>query len=153
MSYQDSSGNTLNKTELLALATQQTQENVYKFNADVHQKVTQDGGKFEQNQRLLFHAGQVVRQGEIDALFKAATVDTITPNTGLAAGGATVTIDGTNLAGTEGVTFGGTAATNVKVVSNERVTCTAPAHAAGAVAVVVKDDSGDVTKASGFTYS
>lgn len=153
MSFQDRSGNTLNKTELLALATQQTQENVYKFNADVLQKVTQDGGKFEHNQRLLFHAGQVVRQGEIDALFKTATVDTITPNTGLAAGGLAVTIDGTNLAGTEGVTFGGTAATNVKVVSNERVTCTTPAHAAGAVAVVVKDDAGDVTKANGFTYS
>jgi hypothetical protein len=154
MSYQDRTGNTLNKTEMLALATAQSTETVYKFNQDVLVKVSQDGAKaFEGSQRLLFHAGQTVKASDIDALYKTATVTSITPNTGLAAGGLAVTINGTDLAGTEGVTFGGTAATNVKVVSNERVTCTTPAHAAGAVAVVTQDDAGNVTTANGFTYS
>jgi len=153
MSYYDSNGNELTKTAMLALATSQSQETVYLFNSDVHQKFTPDGAPFESGSKLLFHAGQTVKQSDIDALFEAATVTTISPNTGLAAGGTAVTITGTNLAGTSGVSFGATAATNVKVVSNTRVTCTAPAHTAGAVNVVVHDDAGDVTVTNGFTYS
>lgn len=153
MSFQDASGTTLNKTEMLALATSQATETVYKFNSDVYQKVSFDGGRFEDSQRLLFHSGQLVKASDIDGLFKTATVDTVAPAGGLAAGGTAVTITGTNLGGVEGVTFGGTAATAVVVVSNERVTCTAPAHAAGSVNVVVKDDSGDVTKTGAYLYA
>ena len=152
MSYYDASGNLLNKTQMLALATTQSQETVYLFNSDVHQKFTPDGAPFESRSKLLFHAGQTVKQSDIDALFLTATVTTIAPASGVAAGGTAVVITGTNLAGVAGVTFGGVAATNVKVVSSTRVTCTTPAHATGAVAVVTKDDSGDVTTASGFTY-
>jgi hypothetical protein len=152
MSYYDASGNLLNKTQMLALATTQSQETVYLFNSDVHQKFTPDGAPFESGSKLLFHAGQTVKQSDIDALFLAATVTTIAPASGVAAGGTAVVITGTNLAGVAGVTFGGVAATNVKVVSNTRVTCTTPAHATGAVAVVTKDDGGDITTAAGFTY-
>lgn len=153
MSFYDSNGNLLSKTAMLALASTQAQETVYLFNSDVHQKFTPDGAPFESGSKLLFHAGQTVKQSDIDALFATATVTSVSPNTGLAAGGAAVTITGTNLAGVSGVNFGATAATNVKVVSATRVTCTAPAHTAGAVNVVVHDDSGDVTVTNGFTYS
>lgn len=153
MSFYDANGNgPLTKTQMLALASSQSQETVYLFNSDVHQRFTPDGAGFESSSKLLFHEGQTVKQSDIDALFATATVTTISPNSGVAAGGTNVTITGTNLAGCSGVTFGGSAATNFKVVSNTRITCTTPAHATGAVAVVTKDDAGDVTTASGFTY-
>lgn len=108
---------------------------------------------FEGGRRRLFYAGQVVKQSFIDALFVAATVDTVTPNTGAAAGNIPVILKGTNLAGVTAVSFGGTPATAVVVHDEETVTCTAPAHSAGAVNVVVTDDSGPVTKNGFFTYS
>jgi hypothetical protein len=77
----------------------------------------------------------------------------MSPVTGLAAGGGAATINGTGLLGNKGVTFGGVAATNVKVVSDTKITCTIPPHAAGAVTVVVQDASGDVTKPAFYTYT
>lgn len=82
----------------------------------------------------------------------AATVATCAPAVGLAAGGTNVTLTGTGLGGTSGVTFGGTAATNVVVVSNTTITCTTPAHAAGAVNVVATNAAGNGTLTGGFTY-
>lgn len=102
---------------------------------------------------LLFKAGQVVRQSQIDKLFPAAAIATISPATGPAAGGTVVTITGTNLDGVSDVKFGATAGTNLKVLSSGRIQVTAPAGAAGAVNVVVGDDAGAVTKTGGFTYS
>lgn len=153
MSIKDASGNGLTKSALLALATQQTSDTLYKFNSNVYQTYTQDGAHFEGTERLLFHSGQVVPQSTIDALYKTATVTGISPASGPAAGGTAVTISGTDFAGTSGVTFGGVAATNIVVVSNQRITCTTPAHAAGAVDVVVQDDAGNVTMTGGFTFS
>lgn len=100
-----------------------------------------------------FYAGQVVRQSEIDALYPAATVDTLTPATGLAAGGTVVTIKGTNLDGVTGVTFGGTAGTAYTYVDQETIRVTTPAKTAGTYNVVVADDSGTVTKTNGFVYT
>lgn len=108
---------------------------------------------FEGGRRRLFYAGQVVKQSYIDALFEAATIDSVAPNTGAAAGGTAVTITGANFAGVTGVTFGGVAATSVVVHDETTVTCVTPAHAAGAVDVVVADDSGNVTETGGYTYS
>lgn len=154
-SLRDGSGNTLNKTELLALLTEQTQEKIYQVNAgaDVRQRFTFDGGKFEAGEKQLLYPGQILRQSFVDGLFKTATIDTVTPATGAPAGGTVVSIKGTNLAGSEGVTFGGTAGTAFKVVSNTEIQVTTPAKTAGAYNVVVKDDSGDVTKTNGFTYA
>lgn len=153
MAFKDASGANLTKTELLALTTEVTTETVREFTADVYQSFTFPGAGFEGGQKLAFHDGQQVRASEIDALFKTATIDTISPATGPAAGGTNVTITGTDFSGAEGVTFGGTAATNFKVVSNTRITCTTPAKSAGAYDVVVQDDAGNVTKTNGFTYS
>jgi IPT/TIG domain len=51
------------------------------------------------------------------------------------------------------VTIGGTAATSITVVSPTQITATTPAHAAGAVNVVVTNaDAQSATLASGFTY-
>lgn len=153
MSFVDSSGNILNKTELLALTTEQSTTVQRKLTADVYQKFTQDGSAYEGATKLLFHNGQVVTEDLIDGLFETATITDIDPATGPAAGGTVVTIDGTNLAGVEGVTFGGTAGTNLKRVSDTRIQITTPAKTAGAYTVAVLDDAGTVSEVNGFTYA
>jgi hypothetical protein len=75
------------------------------------------------------------------------------PATGPAAGGTAVTLTGTGFLNATGATFGGTPATNFNVVSDTTITCTAPAHAAGAVAVQVTDPDGNDTLAGSYTYS
>jgi hypothetical protein len=81
------------------------------------------------------------------------TISKISPNSGSSNGGTAVTITGTNFIAGATVTFGGTAATNVIVVSSTSITATTPAHAAGAVNVVVTDSSGSGTLTNGFTYT
>jgi xanthine/CO dehydrogenase XdhC/CoxF family maturation factor len=104
-------------------------------------------------QTKAFRAGQRIRRSELLAMLTAATVTGVAPATGGTGGNTNVTITGTGLDGVTGVTFGGTAATAVTVVDPRTVTCTTPAHAAGAVAVVVTDDAGAVTRPNGFTYA
>ncbi|WP_030372333.1 IPT/TIG domain-containing protein [Streptomyces rimosus] len=114
---------------------------------------TRDGVPEGSIKTLLFKAGAVVRQSQIDKLFPPATIASVSPATGPAAGGTVVTITGTNLDGVADVKFGSTAATNLKVLSAGRLQVTTPAGTAGAVAVVVGDEAGAVTKANGFTYA
>ena len=80
----------------------------------------------------------------------APTITSITPDDGTTAGGTSVTIAGTNLSGAS-VTFGGTAATGVTATATQ-ITCTTPAHAAGAVDVVVTTIGGSATSTGGYTY-
>ncbi|MGW4086968.1 IPT/TIG domain-containing protein [Streptomyces sp. NPDC004822] len=109
-----------------------------------------EGSRFH----LLYQAGTIVPQSEIDRLYApAATVATVSPATGPAAGGTTVTIKGTRLAGVTAVNFGATAGTELKRISDTELRVKTPAGAAGAVNVVVAADSGNVTKTGGFTYS
>ena len=83
----------------------------------------------------------------------APTVTSISPNSGSANGGTAVTIRGTGFLGGARVSFGGTAATAVKVVSSTSITAKTPAHAAGAVNVVVTNTDGkSATLTNGFTY-
>ncbi|MFG1977017.1 IPT/TIG domain-containing protein [Nonomuraea fuscirosea] len=106
--------------------------------------------------KLKFYEGQLIRQSELDGMFPAATIDSITPATGAAAGGTTVTIKGSNFTPTvsaSAVTFGGTNATDIKVVDDTTITCKTPAKTAGAYNVVVTSDAGAVTKTNGFTYA
>ncbi|GHH22019.1 IPT/TIG domain-containing protein [Streptomyces lanatus] len=102
---------------------------------------------------LAYKAGAVLRQSEIDKLFPAATIATVSPATGPTAGGTAVTITGTNLDGVSSVTFGGTAGTALTIVSATKLTVTSPAGTAGAKDVVLVDDAGNVTKTGGFTYA
>jgi hypothetical protein len=84
----------------------------------------------------------------------APTVTSITPTTGSQAGGTAVTITGTGFLAGATVKFGGTLATNVSVVSATSITATTPAHAPGAVDVVVTNsDNKSATLAQAFTYS
>jgi len=80
------------------------------------------------------------------------TVAGVSPGTGPVAGGTAVTITGTNFIGATGVTFGGVAAATFSVVSASTITATTPAHAAGAVSVVVTTPSGNNSANTLFTY-
>lgn len=80
------------------------------------------------------------------------SVDSMTPSSGNATGGATVTFTGSGFTAGTTVTFGGTAATGV-TVSSTRITAVLPAHAEGAVDVVVAISSTEnVTLVNGFTF-
>ncbi len=84
----------------------------------------------------------------------APTVGSVSPNSGPASGGTSVTVTGTNFVTGATVSFGGTGATNVTVVNGTSLTATTPAHAAGAVNVTVTNpDTQSGTLPSGFTYT
>jgi hypothetical protein len=78
-------------------------------------------------------------------------VTSVTPNTGLIAGGTAVTITGASFTGATAVTFGGVAATAVTVVSDTSITATTPAHAAGPVVVAVTTPGG-TGSTTAFTF-
>ncbi len=81
------------------------------------------------------------------------TVNSVSPSSGSTSGGTAVTIAGANFLSGATVTFGGTAATNVVVVSSTTITATTPAHAAGAVTVTVTNPGGqNGSLTNGFTY-
>ena len=83
------------------------------------------------------------------------TFTSITPPSGPTTGGTPVTITGSNFVsgGSFGVTIGGTNANGV-YVNPTTITATTPAHAAGAVNVVITNNDGQtVTGANAFTYS
>jgi len=95
---------------------------------------------------------------DVDAICRgllgaAPTVTGISPASGSPAGGTTVTLTGSNLANATGVSFDGVPGTSVTVVSATQVTVVTPAHAAGAVDVVVSTPAGMVRVAGGFTYA
>jgi hypothetical protein len=95
----------------------------------------------------------VLPNGFTYAALPAPQPTSVSPASGRAAGGYTVTITGTGFVANATVTFGGTAATNVAFASATTITATVPAHDAGAVAVVVTNPDGQSgTLANGFTY-
>ena len=82
------------------------------------------------------------------------TLTGISPVSGTAAGGTAVTITGTGFLAGETVSLGGTPATGVTVVSGTTITATTPAHAAGAVDVVVSNAEQHAgTLPNGYTYT
>lgn len=155
MTIRDSNGNVLTKTALTALTSAVTPPAMVTVNATVYQDYTtpDQAGHFEDARRILFHQGEIVAQSVIDGLYPTATYTSISPSTGTTAGGTPVTIKGTNLTGVTGVTFGGTAATQVKVVDDTTVTCVTPAKSAATVAVVINDDNANVAAGSVFTFA
>lgn len=80
----------------------------------------------------------------------APVITTLVPNHGLASGGDSITIDGSNLTYTDSVTFGGVAA-SFTVVSDTVVVATTPAHAAGTVNVQLHTPAGN-SNTLPFTY-
>ncbi len=83
----------------------------------------------------------------------STTASSVSPNSGPTAGGTAVTITGTNFAAGATVTFGGTAATNVVMVSGTQITATTPAGNAGAVTVTVTVNGQSGSLANAFSYT
>jgi beta-lactamase superfamily II metal-dependent hydrolase len=81
------------------------------------------------------------------------TVTSVSPPAGKTTGGKSVTIQGTGFQSGATVTFGGSAATNVVVVSSTTITAKTPAHAGGAVNVTVTNtDTSSGTLTNGYTF-
>lgn len=86
----------------------------------------------------------------------APTVSSVSPSTGGAAGGTSITITGTNFhgGGATLVRLSGTPCTSVAVVNPTTITCTTPAHSAGAKTCRVINPDGQLAdKTTAFTYS
>lgn len=83
----------------------------------------------------------------------APYVRSISPKSGLAAGGTALILDGDNFTGVTAVTVGGVATTAFSVVSDSEIHCTTGAHAAGVVDVFLDKGSTDTTVTGGFTYA
>ena len=84
----------------------------------------------------------------------APIISGLTPASGPATGGTSVTISGTGFATGATVTFDGVAAANVNVLGSTTITAVTPAHAGGAVNVVVANPGGQIgTSVNGYTYA
>ena len=81
-------------------------------------------------------------------------VSSVSPSSGPMAGGTAVTVNGSGfISGSTTVTFGGTALTGLAYPSSVQITGVTPAHAAGAVSIVVANPDGETaTLANGFTF-
>ena len=81
-------------------------------------------------------------------------VSSLSPTSGILAGGTAITITGTGFLSGAAVSIGGSACTSVSVSSATSITCTIPSHAAGAVTVsVTNTDTQSSSLVSGFTYT
>lgn len=99
-------------------------------------------------------AGNRVSSGPTLTVVKdRITIAEITPRCTTTDGGIDVTIHGTSFAANATVTFGGIAATNVRVVDAQTIVATAPGNVAGLVRVVVANPGGDSASMSdAFRY-
>ncbi|HKH48543.1 MAG TPA: M12 family metallo-peptidase [Thermoanaerobaculia bacterium] len=86
-------------------------------------------------------------------VFPLPAITTLSPNNGTTAGGTLVTINGANFRSGATVSFGGTSVA-VTFNSSTQLTVTTPAHATGAVGVVVTNpDTASATKPNAFFYA
>lgn len=159
MTVKTTGGTAVTKTQVYSNCTEVTPDEarLYKFNGvsgqDLVEHYTAPGHTtVDGDKRVALVRNQVYTRAQIEALFPPAKVESISPNSGPAAGGTVVTIKGHNLTGVTAVTFGGTAGTALTVVNSRELRVTTPAGTAGAVDVVLTDDSGTVTVTDGYTY-
>ncbi|MER5301310.1 IPT/TIG domain-containing protein [Streptomyces lasiicapitis] len=101
---------------------------------------------------LLYQAGTIVLRSAVDRLFTTATVTSISPTEGPAAGGTTITIKGDHLDGVSAVRFGGATGSDLRVRSATELTVKTPPGGAGATTVELADDSGTISAGIDFTY-
>jgi len=151
-----STGKTL--TQALAAMTDVTpdQNKIYRFDGTeewmVHNTLpghtTVDGDR-----SVAFVPGQLYTLQEINRYFPAATITSITPATGAAAGGTAVVIRGTNFTGATAAGVEGTAMTSFSVIDDTEIHATTAAKSAGTYDVTVTDDSGTATLVDGFIYT
>jgi hypothetical protein len=83
----------------------------------------------------------------------APTISGVSPTSGSALGGTTVTVSGTNFGSVAGVQFGSILASSVQVVSATQLKAVTPAESAGSVDVIVQNMGGQTARApSAFTF-
>ncbi|MFJ1270234.1 IPT/TIG domain-containing protein, partial [Legionella lytica] len=84
----------------------------------------------------------------------APTLVSISPNSGSMAGGAAVTVSGTNFTPSTSLTIDGIAATSITVVNATTLTAVTPAYVSGSLVknVVVNNGVGSATLINGYTY-
>ncbi len=81
------------------------------------------------------------------------SVSSVSPISGPADGGTTMTITGANFQSGASVTIGGLAASSVTVSSSTTIQATTPPHSSGSVSVTVTNTDGQsATLSSGFTF-
>jgi hypothetical protein len=80
-------------------------------------------------------------------------LDSLTPDTGLEAGGESIVLAGSHFTGAEAVLFGSTPATSFVVDNDEQITAVAPAGAAGAVDVTVRLSEAFRSEGVAYTYT
>ncbi len=99
-------------------------------------------------------AGQGAVNWDARVPVMSPSITSITPTLGTTDGGTAVTLYGYNFIAGAQVSFDGVLATNVTVADNTRLTGSTPAHAAGAVSIVVTNNDGrNGTLPNGFTYT
>jgi len=84
-------------------------------------------------------------------LFDNPTADNLTPDEGTESGGTAITIEGTGFYGATGVDFDGIPGTDFTVVDGTTITVVTPAHVAGPVDVIVRDDLDEVDDAGAIS--
>ena len=128
------------------------------FQGIVGVEYTHDGGAMDDVDKNSFKLiGQGLRNAitHPDTVASVPVVYSFAPITGPAAGGTLVTVRGSGFTGTvatTGVKFGATNATSWNVVDDDTIVALAPAHAAGAVAVVVTNATGPSTTGPTYLY-
>jgi hypothetical protein len=86
--------------------------------------------------------------------YGAPTLTTVSPATGVKAGGTSVTLTGTLFHAAARVWFGNTEAASVVVAGATSITAVSPAHAAGTYDVTVENFDGQLgTAADAFTFT
>jgi len=83
--------------------------------------------------------------------YPTPSITSISPSSGLASGGSTVTISGENFRQSSSVSFGSNNATNVTVIDSNTITVTVPAGTAGDTTIKVTGDTG-VSNSVNYTY-
>ena len=86
------------------------------------------------------------------AYFAAPTISSVSPDEGPAAGGQTVTIEGTGLANVSAVKFGGSVGGGLVEVSATKIEVETPSHAAGTVDVELTTPGGTATSTNAYAY-
>ena len=81
------------------------------------------------------------------------TVTAVSPKSGPAAGGTTVTITGDYFTGATSVMFGTTAATTYTIDNDNQITATSPAHASGTVHITVTGPGGTSATSAADQFS
>ncbi|MEV7011659.1 IPT/TIG domain-containing protein [Streptosporangium sp. NPDC051022] len=154
MTLHTQDGTQLSKTAATALFTPVTDTDpLIKATVNIDERYDQDGAdpRFPYDgKRLAIRKGQVIRTSVLNEYFPAATVDSISPATGPAAGGTAVTIKGKNFTPGSVPKIGNVAATTVVVIDAQTITCVSPAKTAGTHDVTVTTDANTATKASAF---